>query len=679
MIYESGKLLIFYFPQEEVMDIFRDIIINIILLFGLVFVISLTSSSIKFKNRLFDIILGIVIGLITIVIMMNAWQMQNIAFFDTRTVMLSVTALFFSLTTSLVATVFALGYRIYIGGLGIYAGVTSIIFALLVGLIWKKYISKRLKMNRYLELYLFGFLVQTFTLFAQLLLPYPLSIEVITGVGLIMLLFFPIATMLLGTAILNHENRIEGQRIIQVSERKYRSLIDSSHLGIIQFNEFGVIEIANDAFVKMLSTSKERLIGLKQFSLPNKNLVEKVKLCLEGKLSTYKDYYTSTLSGKTFPAKIQFSPIFENEKVIGGIGIVEDLTLEYKNEERIKELTQLDTLTKICNRATFDAYIFNETRLKHHPVSIAIIDINTFQIINTSFGYEVGNQVLIQVARTITDIITPYENTTVYRTGGDEFALVITSTERNKAEALSEKIKQAINSLDLFDFSLNVSFGIDTVESKDKSLVEAYNQALVNLNTSKIYDGSSISIKTIDVIMATLFEKSVREKNHSERVSQIARSIAEVYNLGTAFTNRVELAGRLHDIGKINISEDILDKPGRLTDDERLKINKHPESGFKILSSVSEYLDIANIVLSHHERYDGRGYPNGLMGNKIPLESRIIGVADAFDAMTEQRTYRKPLTMGEAIKEISDNKGTQFDPGVVDKFMIYIKNDELES
>lgn len=658
------------------MVILKDILINIVLLFGLVFIISLTNSRIKLKNKYYDVLFGIIIGFITIFIMQNAWQMTKGAFFDTRSVMIGATALFFSPFTSIVAAIIPMIYRINIGGPGIYAGTLSIFFALISGLVWKKYISPKLKVNQYFNFYLFGVLIHVFVVLSQLTFPYPQNIEVLKNVGLILIIFFPVATMLLCLAIVNHEKRISYNILIEKSEKKYRSLISNSKLGIIQYNKDCQIEIANDSIAHITGIKRERLIGLNLKELNNEEIIMKVKQSLQGLITTYEGYYQSKLSERYFPTRIQLSPIFEGEEVVGGVGIIEDLSSEYENQKHIKELMQLDILTKLFNRQTFDQFILLPIDESLYPISIATLDINTFQVINTSFGYDVGNLVLIEIGRVMTDQLKPYPNAKIYRIGGDEFAIIFINTDKDTAISLTEKVKDQIGLIDDFDFSINMSYGLETIFDQSLSLPDAYNQALINMNSNKIYDGSSISIKTIDVIMATLFEKSKREKMHSERVSQIAKDIAKNYSLGTAFTNRVELAGRLHDIGKINISEEILDKPGRLDDSERRKINKHPEAGYKILASVSEYLDIANIVLSHHERYDGLGYPRGVKGHNIPLESRIIAVADAYDAMTELRTYRVPLSEEEAIEELMKHKGTQFDPEVVNIFLKIKTNSE---
>lgn len=156
---------------------------------------------------------------------------------------------------------------------------------------------------------------------------------------------------------------------------------------------------------------------------------------------------------------------------------------------------------------------------------------------------------------------------------------------------------------------------------------------------------------------------------HSNRVSSICMAIAANMNFDNDDVNKIRIAGLVHDIGKIGIDEKILNKPGKLTEDERDQVNKHPEVGWRILSSANEFTELANFILDHHERWDGRGYPNGLAGEDIPLEARIIAVADSFDAMTSERSYRSGLSQEEAIAELMRCSGTQFDPQIVAIFV----------
>ncbi len=659
------------------MEILWEILTNIVILFGLVLIFNLSSGTLKNKNILYKSLMGLLIGLITILIMSNALEITKGIIFDTRSVMISVTALFFPLSTSLIATIIAIIYRIYIGGSGVYAGALTLFSSFLIGILWKKYFYPRHKINEYLFFYIFGVVVHIVMLLCQLAIPYPENINILIKLGPIVMLTFPLAVMLLSKAILNHNNRINAQALIQKSEIKYRTLISNSKLGIIQFNLNGVIEIANQAIADILNIDRYKLIGLNILDLPNESIVKNIKKTLEGNTTIFEENYTSFLSNKLFPARIQLSPIHVDNKIIGGIGIIEDMTKYKKMQRNIKELRNKDILTKIYNRDSFDKFIYTNPNELNYPVSIVTCGINTFRVINTSFGYDVGNQVLIKIASILREITKENINFKAYRIGGDEFALTLQNTTYEKAADITSKIQKMIKNVEKFKFKINMSCGISTTNNKEVSLTNTFNNALEKMMSNKIYDGSSMSIKTINVIMNTLFEKNEREELHSERVSQISRRIAEKFNLRTAFTNRVEIAGKLHDIGKITISEEILDKPGKLTNKEWEQIKKHPETGFKILSTVPEYLDIANIILAHHERFDGKGYPRGLKENESPLEARIICVADAFDAMTVSRPYRKGMSIDKAIQEIKDYSGTQFDPYVVEKMLELYKENKL--
>ena len=157
---------------------------------------------------------------------------------------------------------------------------------------------------------------------------------------------------------------------------------------------------------------------------------------------------------------------------------------------------------------------------------------------------------------------------------------------------------------------------------------------------NKIYEQASEQNKKIEIIMSALFEKSERESEHSERVSTICKEIGARLILNQEELSQIELTGLVHDIGKIGVDESILNKEGKLNDAEMREIRKHPEKGWRILRGIHEFSDLAEGVLAHHERWDGRGYPRGIKGKTIPLSARIISIADAFDAMTSKRSYR---------------------------------------
>ncbi len=198
----------------------------------------------------------------------------------------------------------------------------------------------------------------------------------------------------------------------------------------------------------------------------------------------------------------------------------------------------------------------------------------------------------------------------------------------------------------------------DTLDSLDKE-AEAF------MYNRKFYSNRSLKSKTVNTIMQMLFTKSEREKEHSDRVGLLSQAIARHMQLSNEEVNRIRVAGFLHDIGKIGIDETILNKKGKLDASEWEIMKMHPVKSAGILDKTHEYQDISDIVISHHERYDGKGYPGKFKGEDIPLEARIIAVADTYDAITNDRPYRKPLEKNAAIEEMKRSAGTQLDPKIV--------------
>jgi putative nucleotidyltransferase with HDIG domain len=189
---------------------------------------------------------------------------------------------------------------------------------------------------------------------------------------------------------------------------------------------------------------------------------------------------------------------------------------------------------------------------------------------------------------------------------------------------------------------------------------------------------ADLDLCTIAAVGAAAEIKDPHIRRHQERVSQWAAALAEQMALPSQQVQDIRIAGLLHDLGKVSISEHILNKPGKLTEAEYTKIKEHSALGAMIVDHVEGLHRLVKIIRHHHERFDGNGYPDGLAGEDIPLEARILSVVDVFDAMTHERSYRKALSREEAIAELQRSAGTQFDPAMVEAFLTLLKRQSGE-
>jgi len=261
------------------------------------------------------------------------------------------------------------------------------------------------------------------------------------------------------------------------------------------------------------------------------------------------------------------------------------------------------------------------------------------------------------------------EGEIISRIGGVEFAVLLPNTDIGKTAQIADQIKERATKEKVANIELSISYGYDTKKDDTHSIMDILVNSENHMYRHKLYERSSIKSKVVDLIMNTLFEKSDRESLHSNRVSAICQAIASKMNFDKSYIDKMRVSGLVHDIGKIGVDEKILNKAGRLSSDERNEIERHPEAGWRILSATNEFSELAQFVRDHHEKWDGSGYPNGIKGEAIPLEARIITVADSYDAMTSERPYKKALSKEEAINELKRCSGTHFDTEIVNVFV----------
>jgi diguanylate cyclase (GGDEF)-like protein len=338
-----------------------------------------------------------------------------------------------------------------------------------------------------------------------------------------------------------------------------------------------------------------------------------------------------------------------------------------KSEQENLYLSFYDVLTGLYNRRYYETQIQHFDVAENLPLSVIIADVNGLKMINDAFGHQSGDQLLKKAADVIKRVCPAVD--TIARWGGDEFVIFLTNTSYDEAERLVEEIKAGCSQESVNRVRVSLSLGWDTKAASDIALAEVMINAENEMYQNKIIQNEGLRGNIINTIVTTLYEKNPREEEHSQRVGEVAQKIGEAIGFSSIEISKLKVIGHLHDIGKIGIEEGILNKAGRLTEREQEEIQRHPEIGYRILSSSAEMLDLANCVLAHHERWDGLGYPRGLAGDEIPLEARIIALADSYDAMSSERPYRKALNEDVILHEIRKNAGRQFDPNIARAFV----------
>ncbi|MDD3845669.1 MAG: LytS/YhcK type 5TM receptor domain-containing protein [Syntrophorhabdaceae bacterium] len=693
---------------------FLGLVQNAALLLAVAFIFDAAATKWHAGQTLFkQVIVGLALGAIGIIIMLTPWTFKPGIVFDTRSVLIGISGLFFGSFPAVITMAMTAAFRFYLGGTGIWTGVAVILVSGLTGIAWRYFRRRSLAEISWGELYLFGMVIHLAMLATMFTLPMDTALRVLSNISLPVLVIYPLGTALLGTLMANRLRReqAEDERNKLLSWQQGVNLLQQSLLAPAALEE--KLRAVTDSIVSLFGADFSRIWLIQPGDLCEKGCVhadvhEGPHIC------RYRDRCLHLLasSGRYThtDGKIHRRVPFGCYK-IGRVASDDDhkfLTNDVQNDPRVHDREWARELGLV----SFVGYQLRVpggrtlgvlSLFAKHPISspedaildglsstVALViqrDIVERSLLNSEEKHRLlfdsaGDAIFIHDTRARILAVNPLACEQLGYTYEELMSMTVDQVDSpGEASHAPDRIARLMDQGHLT---------FETVhQRKDGSLIQ------IDVSAQRItWDGQPAMMSicrditsrklaeeelkrtmeklrkslvgTIHAMSLTVEARDPYTSGHQIRVSNLARVIAQEMGLPNDTVDTIRMAGIIHDIGKISIPAEILSKPGKLTDIEFSLIKAHPQSGYDIIKNTELPHPIAEIVLQHHERMDGSGYPRGLKGGQILLESRIISVTDVVEAMASHRPYRPGLGIDAGLEEIEKSKGILYDADAVD-------------
>lgn len=386
--------------------------------------------------------------------------------------------------------------------------------------------------------------------------------------------------------------------------------------------------------------------------------------------------WTGKIAGENHIFQCKFKCMKDSRnRGIGKIFVFHDITSMRKTYFELEQSTLYDPLTGFYNKQSYMTQVPQWSDSRYWPVALGVCNVNGMRSLNDRYGLAYGDFVMKQLARCVR--IHMGEDAFAAKVDNGDILVVMEGKTHEDAAAVFESIKRDVEKFFEKDNPVHVEYGIAVKEREDVTMERVLSDARTSMQNKKMLRDNSASSSLVDSLKQTLSESDYETEEHVERTREMAARLGKAMNLSDSDIGKLELLAVLHDIGKVAIPHHVLVKKGKLNDEEFKIMQQHTVKGYRIAKSSPELGDIAECILSHHEKWDGTGYPNGLKGEEIPLLARIISAVDSHDVMVHNRPYHQAMPEEDAIKELRRCAGTQFDPHIVEVFTKLLEEEEL--
>jgi diguanylate cyclase (GGDEF)-like protein/PAS domain S-box-containing protein len=457
------------------------------------------------------------------------------------------------------------------------------------------------------------------------------------------------------------------------STEQYQTLINTAPFGIITLDEDGTVISCNEKVLNFLGQSEKEIVG-KHFTkikfLSPEDMPRYLKIfayALSGKEGISFEISGHNKNGDIFYGEVFYGLVKKNGDVKAVQILINDITKRKEAEEKLNFLRFHDELTGLFNRAYFEEEVKRLDTERQLPLSFIIGDVNGLKLINDAFGSEEGDKILKIIAKAIRECCRRED--IISRWGEDEFAILLPKTSAEYSQKVMSRVKEICQKNSKGKVKFEMAMGSATKRDKDQDFQGIIKDAKDEMYKNKLFESKSVPDSVISSLVDSLLGESYETREHGKRVRKLVLKIGRTIGLPKSKLDELSILADIHDLGKIAIPDDIVTKRDKLNEKDWKILRSYPEIGYNIAKSSYKYSNIAEYILTHHERWDGTGYPQGLKGEDIPIVSRITAIADAYDVMRSGRFYKRTLSKKEAIKELEKSSGTQFDPQLVKQFI----------